>query len=227
MQLQSRVEDQDALLEQLDARVWAVSEAQTCLEKQASSGSLDCHERLERATFALAATEISELQAREEVHRNELRRVQAELKMLQCRILSKDLPAGLDSEPMVPEIPLATAAAAGLTTASRQNATSTPLVLPESFSNAVQSLEVRLNASCIEYSRRCDELENAVDMHLLKACDWRPAVDQRIEKMAALAQDCIMRTEALEVQIRSLRGDHDASCRRFLVLADQVASIAE
>jgi len=243
MQVQSRLDEQGVLLEQLDARIWAVAEGQTRLENQAKTPGCGEGERVEKVKFDLVSEGVSKLQSSTEKHGKELRRVRAQLDLLsliQSRRTPGDMPAGTFSEAMAREVDapsesrltetsLATAAKADTTAAAdRQcSAAGIPLAIPGNFSDVVQRLEVRLDAACAGITQRCDELQKVVDQHLQKACDWLPAVEGRVEQLAAQCQDCIMRTEAQEMQTRGLRAEHDASCRQLLVLADQVACMVE
>lgn len=213
-QAHTRLDQQDLLVEQLDARLWALAEGQARLEKQSSAGASDSCKCCENTTLLPPTTE--DLRSRAKRHLAQT---------AQCRQDYEDIVSGQVRYSI--EATRATAAEARGQVVCDMAAASESVALPLDFSNALEALEVRLNTTCTGLERRCDALQSVVDLHLQKACNWLPAVEERVEKLAAQCQDGVMRTEAQEMQFRGLRSEHDASCRRLLVLADQVAGLVD
>jgi hypothetical protein len=238
--MQTRLEQQSLLVEQMEARVWAIAEGQTRLEQQVATVATvgkEHGERGEKGKFALAAAEISKLQARLDEQDQEFNKMQAELKTLWSKSLAQQpkrataQPAAVtdihNAAPSIMLTPETVALAQSRTHGVEECALSETVDFSCHLSAAMQRLEVRLEASCAGVSKRCDALQRSIDQQLQKACDWLPGVEERVKNLAAQCQDSIMRTEAQELQLGSLRAEHDASCRRLLVLADHISSLTE
>jgi hypothetical protein len=222
-QMQSQLEQQGTLLECLDARLWALAEARTCHEEKKFDFSCDGNDFLEKAE--LVATEFPKLQARMEAHGQEFHKVWASLKLLLPPPNSNCVEGNIVTVQGSCEIDASCKLA--LPGACHDHAANNKLVLPQEFSAAVQQIELRFHGMCADVIGRCDGLQKIVDQHLQKACDWLPAVEGRVEKLAAQVQDCILRIDAQQLETRGLRAEHDASCRQLVMLADQVACLLE
>lgn len=179
-------------------------------EASISNGDAAGLPRASQVKFALAAAEVRKLQGHVERQTQQLERLQAQL-------------MDMRSEPACSSVITSKAppcSTSGTCVGASADKPAPPL--QEVVGRGGESLAIGL----LEVQRRCDSMQDLIDVHIIAALDQvrgrLPEVERCVEQLGTSCQEWISRGKDQELKANVLRAEHEASNQRIALLSNQV-----